>query len=464
MRRLLTTCAILALGARLAWAASADYEGSIADFRSLLVKLVAVDTTNPPGNEARAVTILAARLDGEKIPYEVTEFAPGRKNLVARLAGDGSEKPLLLLAHIDVVGAEGQPWTSPPHEVTERDGFLVGRGVSDDLGMALMELETVVLLQRSGARLRRDVILAFSGDEESGGAGIRWLLANQPQSLQAECAFNEGGGLRIGDDGRVSFVGLQVAEKTYQDFRITAKGTTGHSSVPQPDNAIYRLARGLERLGAHRFPPRMLPVTRAYFRARAAVEPPPLAAALRTAAASKGAVPAAAIATIEKNPVLDAALRTTCVATMVSGGTRANALPAEAQTIVNCRILPDESIDDVAHALANVIGDPGLSVEQLEPFGSGPASDLEGTAPAAVAKIATEMWPAAPVIPILSLGGTDSRFLRARGIPTYGLSPIALTEADARRAHGVDERIPLASLRAGIEFFHRLVLELAAAR
>jgi acetylornithine deacetylase/succinyl-diaminopimelate desuccinylase-like protein len=448
---------------RLASAAGADYDASLADFRALLAKLVAADTRNPPGNEARAVAIVAARLDEEKIPYEVTEFAPGRKNLVARLSGDGSEKPLLLLAHLDVVGAEGQPWTSPPHEVTERDGFLVGRGVSDDLGMALMGLETMVMLRRSGTRLRRDVVLALTGDEESGGAGVRWLLANHRQSLQAELAFNEGGGVRLGDDGKVSFVGLQVAEKTYQDFRISAKGTTGHSSVPNPDNAIYRLARGLERLGAHRFPARLLPVTRAYFRARAAVEPPQLAAALRTAAASKGAIPPTAIATIETNPVLGAALRTTCVATMVLGGTRANALPAEAQATVNCRILPDESIDDVARALADVIADRGLSIERLEPFGSGPASDVEGAGPAAVRKIATEMWPAAPVIPILSLGGTDSRFLRARGIATYGLSPIALTEADARRAHGVDERIPIASLRPGLEFFHRLVVELAAA-
>ena len=464
MRHLLTICAILAVGARLTWAADADYESSIADFRSLLVRLVAADTTNPPGNEARAATILAARLDEEKIPYEVTEFAPGRKNLVARLSGDGNQRPLLLLAHLDVVGAEGQPWTSPPHEVTERDGFLVGRGVGDDLGMALLELETAILLKRSGASLRRDVILAFTGDEESGGAGIRWLLANRLQSVQADFAFNEGGGVRLGDDGRVSFVGLQVAEKTYQDFRIGAKGATGHPSVPNPDNAIYRLARGLEHLGAYRFPPRMLPVTRAYFRARAEVEPPPLAAALRTAAASKGAIPATALVTIEKNPILGAALRTTCVATMVAGGTRANALPAEANATVNCRILPDETIEDVARVLTEVVADPGLTVERLEPFGSGPASDAEGTLPAAVRKVAAETWSAAPVVPILSLGTTDSRFLRAHGIPAYGLNPIAVSEADGRRAHGVDERIPIASLRPGLEFFHRLVLELAAAR
>jgi acetylornithine deacetylase/succinyl-diaminopimelate desuccinylase-like protein len=463
MRRLLTTCAILVV-ARLALAGSADYDRLLTDFRVLLAKLVAADTTNPPGNEARAVAILADRLDQENIPYEVTEFAPGRQNLVARLSGDGSAKPLLLLAHLDVVGADGQPWTSPPHEVTERDGFLVGRGVSDDLGMALMGLETMVMLQRSGTRLRRDVILALTGDEESGGAGVRWLLANRPQSLQAEFALNEGGGVRLGDDGRVSFVGLQAAEKTYQDFRITARGTTGHSSVPKPDNAIHRLAGALQRLAAYRFPPHMLPVTRAYFRARAAVEPPALAAALRTAAGSKGPIPEAALRTIERNPALGFSLRTTCVATRVAGGTRVNALPAEAHADVNCRILPDESTDDVRRTLVKVIGDPGLAVEMLEPFGSGPASDVEGEGPEAIRKIASETWPAAPVIPILSLGATDSRFLRAAGIAAYGLNPIALTEDDARRAHGVDERIPVASLRPGLEFFHRLVLEIAAAR
>jgi acetylornithine deacetylase/succinyl-diaminopimelate desuccinylase-like protein len=467
MRRLLTTCAILCtmlMISRPVFAGGTDYDGSLADFRAVLAKLVAADTTNPPGNEARAVAIIAAHLDEVKIPYEVTEFAPGRKNLVARLSGDGSEKPLLLLAHLDVVGAEGQPWTSPPHEVTERDGFLVGRGVGDDLGMALMELETMVMLQRSGTRLRRDVILALTGDEESGGQGVRWLLANQPRSLQAEFALNEGGGLRLGEDGKVSFVGLQAAEKTYQDFRITAQGTTGHSSVPKPDNAIYRLAAGLQKLGAYHFPPRMLPVTRAYFRARAAVEQPALAAALRAAADSKDVVPAEALATIEQNPMLGPALRTTCVATIVAGGTRVNALPAEAHADVNCRILPDETIDDVRRTLGKVTGDPGLTIDMLEPFGAGPASAVDGAAPVAVRKIVGEAWPSAPVIPVLSLGATDSRFLRAAGIPSYGLNPIALTEEDGRRAHGVDERIPIASLRPGLEFFHRLVLELAAAR
>jgi acetylornithine deacetylase/succinyl-diaminopimelate desuccinylase-like protein len=461
MRWLRMTCAVLAV-ATIGYAEAPDYDRSVEDFRRLLAQLVAADTTNPPGNEARAVAIVAAQLDAAKIPHEVTEFAPGRQNLVARLTGDGSEQPLLLLAHLDVVGAEGQPWSSPPHELTERDGFLVGRGVSDDLGMALMELETVLLLARSGEKLHRDVILALTGDEESGGAGVRWLLGHRPESIAAEIALNEGGGVRLDETGRVSFIGLQAAEKTYEDFQISTKGTTGHSSVPLGDNAIYRLARALDRLGHHRFPVRLLPVTREYFKARAAVEAPALAEALRQTAAAKGAIPRSGLATLEANPTLAATLRTTCVATTLAGGTRVNALPAEAQATVNCRILPDETIEQVRAALVRVVDDPAVSIEPLADFGSGPPSRLDGPALAAVRKVTAEIWPSTPIVPLFALGASDSRFLRARGISAYGLNPIALTESDARRAHGVDERIPIASLRPGIEFFYRLVLELAA--
>ena len=452
---------LVARGA-LAEPAAPDFDRSIEDFRALLARLVEVDTTNPPGNEARAVAILSARLSAEGVPFRISEFAPGRQNLVARLAGDGSERPLLLLAHLDVVGADGQPWTSPPHQVTERGGFLAARGVSDDLGMALMELETVLLLRRSGVTLHRDVILALTGDEESGGAGVRWLLEHEPQSLQAEFALNEGGGLRLDEHGQLSFVGLQAAEKTYQDFELVAKGSTGHSSVPLADNAIYRLSRALDHLGRYRFPVRVLDVTRAYFRARADVEEEPLRAALRAAAAAKGAVPPAALATLEANPMLAASLRTTCVATTVNGGTRANALPSEARANVNCRILPDESIEAVQRELTRVVADPAVTIEPINTFGSGPPSSLAGPLPAAVRKTAAAMWPGKPIVPLLSLGATDSRFVRAQGIAAYGLNPIALSEGDARRAHGIDERIPIASLRPGLEFFYRLVNELAA--
>src|SRR5262245_38644364 len=438
--------------------AAPDYDAAAASARSLLDALVAADTSNPPGNEARAAALGAKRLEAAGIRSERTTFAPGRENLVARLRGDGSKRPLLLLAHTDVVGAGGQAWSSDPHVVTERDGYLVGRGVADDLGDAALALEVLVLLQREKTPLARDVILAWTGDEESGGSGIRWLLEHDPDAVAAEIAINEGGEIRLGDDGtRPTRVELQTAEKTYQDYAIVAHGETGHSSVPLPDNAIYRLAAGLERLSRHTFPARLLPVTRAYLAARAPLAPPALGQAMRAVAGAKGAPPARALAVLDADPVLAASLRTTCVATLLSGGTRVNALPAEARATVNCRILPDETPTAVEAALAKALADPTLEIVATEEFGFGTPSPLEGPGPAAIAEVAVAMWPGLPVVPFMSRGATDSRFLRAHGIPAYGLTPIPMREEDARRAHGIDERIPADGLRIGVEFLHRIV-------
>lgn len=444
-----------------AGAAAPDWQAAAKEVRTVLGELVAADTTNPPGNEARAAAIGARRLAGAKIPFERLEFAPGRENLVARLRGDGSGRPLLLLAHTDVVGVAGQSWTTDPHRLTEVDGYLQARGASDDLGMAAVELEVLLLLRRRGVPLARDVILAWTGDEESGGAGIRWLLEQRPGSIDAEIALNEGGGVRLGPDGRPAFVELQTAEKVYQDFRVTAHGPTGHSSVPLPDNAIYRLARALLRLEAHEFPARLLPVTRAWLRARGAVEADPIASAMRRLAEAEGELPADALAVVDANPVLAASLRTTCVATLIEGGSRANALPARAEANLNCRLLPDRTPAWAKRELLSILDDSSLEVEASEEFGFGEPSPLDGPAPAAIRRIAAEMWPGIHVIPFMSRGATDSRFLRARGQHAYGIDPIALGEEDARRAHGIDERIPAASLAPAVEFLYRLVVSLA---
>ncbi len=439
-----------------------DYDAAARRARALLGDLVAADTTNPPGNEARAVRLGAAQLRKAGIRYEVTEFEPGRGNLVARLKGDGSARPLLLLAHIDVVGARGQAWSTDPHKMIEKGGYLIGRGVADDLGMAAVALEVMRLLKQNRVRLRRDVILAWTGDEESGGKGIRWLIQHRRASIDAELAINEGGAILLDQSGRPKLVALQMAEKTYQDFEITARGPTGHSSVPLDDNAIYRLSRALDRLGKHRFPVRLLPVTRAFFAGRADREPPALARAMRALAGARGRPPAGALATIEADPILSANLRTTCVATVVSGGTRENALPAEARANVNCRILPDETPEGVRRQLVRIIDDPQLRVRALEGFSYAKPSPLEGPGPAAIRKIVGEMYPGIPVIPAMGRGATDSRHLRAIGIASYGLVPMPNSEADARRAHGIDERIPAASMRSGVELLYRLVIELVA--
>jgi len=444
--------------------APGPYEGEIASFRETLSAMVRADTTNPPGNESRIVDLVAKRLTAEGIGFETVEFAPGRGCIVARLKGTGPEKPLLLLAHLDVVGAENQAWSSDPHTVMEKDGYLVGRGVADDLGMAAMELELFVHLHRSRTALRRDVILALTGDEEVGGAGIEYLLRNRPELVNAGIALNEGGGPVLGDDGKVKFIGLQTAEKTYQDFAITAAGTTGHSSVPVGNNAIYRLSRALDRLGKFRFPPKLLPMTRRYFERRAALEPPPMAAAMRRLARSRGNPPRRALEVVESNPEQSANLRTTCVATMIQGGTKENALPAEARANVNCRILPGESVASVRAQLVAAIADPRTEVKTLGEFPGGPAAVVDGEVPTAVEKVAARLWAGAPVIPTLSVGASDSRSLLLAGIQSYGIHPIAMTEEDGWRMHGVDERIPLASLRPAFQFLQGLVLELAMAQ
>ncbi len=445
-------------------AQAADYDAAARSARSLLDALVAANTSNPPGNEARAAALGAERLAAAGIAFTRTEFAPGRENLVARLRGDGSAPPVLLLAHTDVVGAEGQAWSSDPHQVVEKDGYLVGRGVEDDLGMAALALEVLVMLQREKTPLARDVVLAWTGDEESGGAGIRWLLEHDPSSVKAAFALNEGGMIRLGEDGNPTWVELQTAEKIYQDYVLAARGETGHSSVPLADNAIYRLARALAKLADQRFPARLLPVTRAYLAARAPLEPPEQGRAMRALAEAKGPLPEDALAVLDADPVLAASLRTTCVATLLSAGTRVNALPAEARASVNCRILPDETPAQVQATLARVLADPAIEITPTQEFGFGEPSPLEGPAPAALAAVVGQMWPGLPIIPFMSRGATDSRFLRARGIPAYGIGPIPETDADARRAHGIDERIPAWGLRTGIEFLHRLVLELAGRR
>ena len=430
--------------------------------RKLLDELVATDTSNPPGNEEKAAKLIASKLRAAGIEPVIVPFATGRANVIARLRGDGSKRPLVLLAHLDVVGAAGQPWTVPPFTVTEKDGWMYGRGVTDDKSWAAMATAIVIELKRQKAPLHRDIILALTGDEESGGAGIRYVLEHRKELLgNAEFALNEGGGVLLDATGKPRLVSLGTAEKTFQDFSFTAHGVGGHSSVPNDENAIYRLARALDKLSGYKFPTRLSPAVRDSLRATAVTQPPERARAMRAAADVKGdAIPPDLLAIMDAHPLVRALTRTTCVATMMTGGTRDNALPVTAQATVNCRIMPVDTIDFVQGTLKTLVS--GLADVAIIPdVGVGPEVANSGPVRAAVEKATRAVYgPDVPVVARIGLGASDSRFLRRAGIQSYGIGVLAKPDELVRNAHGPDEAAPVASFPLGVAFLRDVVREL----
>jgi acetylornithine deacetylase/succinyl-diaminopimelate desuccinylase-like protein len=433
------------------------------DARALLDELVAIDTSNPPGNEDKATRAIAAHLKAAGIESRILPFAPGRSNLVARLKGDGTKRPLILMAHLDVVGAVGQPWTVPPFKVTEKDGWLYGRGVTDDKSWAAIATALVIELHAGKAPLHRDVILMLNGDEESGGAGIRHLIAHHKELIgDAEYALNEGGGITLDDAGKPRIVNLGTAEKTFQNFSFVARGIGGHSSVPNEENAIYRLARALERVGTFTFLTRLTPTLRESLRAAAVTQPPARKKAMVAAADAPGdAIPPSLLPAIDDFPYTRALTRTTCVATMTSGGTRDNALPVEARANINCRIMPVDSISWVQEQLKQLAG-PDVEVERVGDFGVGPDAPVQGLVRDVVTKAAQKvLGPDVQVVARIGLGATDSRFLRELGIGAYGVGIMAKPEEVKRGPHGPDEAFPASSFPIGVTFLRTIVKDLA---
>lgn len=433
--------------------------------RALLVSLSAVDTSH--GRETDALRPIAEELKRAGVPVEIIESAPGRGNLIARLAGNGTKKPLLLLAHVDVVPIEGQPWTVPPFPTTEKDGFLWGRGVADDKSMAAAFTAIVLDLARKKTPLSRDVILALTADEELGGfAGVKWLLDHHKNLLDAEVALNEGGALMTTNDfSDVQLVGLGVAEKSYQSYHVVARGGGGHSSIPKPgDDPALSLARALVKIGEHEFPAHVLPEAKGWLAASASWEKPPLSNALTRAAETAPKVRGEDERLLGADRSYNALIRTTCVTTMLKGSPQDNVLPTSAEAIVNCRILPDETPAGTRDTLTRVIGDPKITVTPDDDHGIGPPAPLEGEIPSLIERAARESFPNAKIVRSMSTGATDSRHLRAAGIVAYGLAdaPTSIEEVRAgHSAHGPDERRPTKWLGPGARYLREVVLAIA---
>jgi acetylornithine deacetylase/succinyl-diaminopimelate desuccinylase-like protein len=433
--------------------------------REIYEQLIETDTTHSTGSTTRAAEAMAKRLRAAGVPErDVRVLGPERKgNLVARLRarGKAKQKPLLLLAHLDVVEAKRSDWSLDPFTLTERDGFFYGRGTLDDKAMAAIYVALAVELAREQTPLARDVILALTADEEGGGQnGARWLVAEKRELVDAGLVINEGGhGALRG--GRPFYLALQAAEKTSMNFELVARDKGGHSSRPAKGNAIYRLAAALGRVEALVFPVQLNEVTRAYFERLARIERGADARAM--AALAKNPRDVEAAKQLSATPIYNATLRTTCVATQISGGHAPNALPQEARALVNCRALPGHAQAEVERALVSAVADASIEVRGLRKRESSAPARVDAKLLGTVTRISGQMWPAVPVIPTMGTGATDSTYFRLAGIPAYGVSGL-FDDIDDYRAHGRDERLGVAQFYDGLEFLRRLVHELAVKR
>ena len=432
--------------------------------RDIYKELIEINTTESAGNTTAAAEAMAARLREAGFPeddIQVLGANPRKGNLVARYRGNNRMKPLLLLAHLDVVEALRTDWSVDPFQLTETNGYFMGRGTTDDKAMAAIWVATFIRLRREGYVPDRDLILALTADEEadgSGSNGVTWLLKNHREWIDADFALNEGGESLI-KDGKYLFNSVQASEKVYQSFQLEVRNPGGHSSRPVKDNAIYHLAEGLTRLSKFQFPARLNEVTLSYFEKMAQLETGQLALDMK--AVTKNHSDKGAIAHLSAFPYENALLRTTCVVTRVEAGHADNALPETARAVVNCRIFPGESSDVVRAVLIKVLEDPAISVS---PIGNAPHSDASPLRPdvmGAVEHVTNDMWPGVPVIPVMSTGATDGLYLRNAGIPTYGISGF-FQDLNDMRAHGRDERLGVKQFYEGREFLYRLVKALSS--
>jgi len=435
--------------------------------RDIYKELVEINSSDSVGSVTRAAEAMAARFLAGGFPASdvhvlIPPGKPTKGNLVVRYHGrpGATLKPILLLAHIDVVAANRADWKYDPFVLREENGYFLGRGTADDKAMASMFVAMLLRFKSEGYVPDRDLVLALTADEEGGDAnGVDWLIANHRPLIDAEYAINEGGGGVLNGNTPILH-SIQAAEKVSVNFTVTATNRGGHSSTPRPDNAIYELAAALGKLAPFRFPVALNEVTRASFANAANVDPRPgMAAAMRAIVANPA--DSAAAAPLSLDPGYASTLRTTCVATRLAGGHAYNALPQRASANVNCRIVPTSSAEEVKSTLERVIGDTGVKVTTLSippQFGAAP-SRVNARLLDAMTGITRAMWGNIPVIPTMSTGATDGRFLRAAGIPTYGVSGI-FSEPGENNAHGLDEKLRVKSYYEGLDFLERLVRRL----
>jgi acetylornithine deacetylase/succinyl-diaminopimelate desuccinylase-like protein len=432
---------------------------------AILRELIEVNTTASSGNTTIAATQLANRFhDAGFSDADAQVVGPSVKNrnLVVRYRGTGAHKPVLLLAHLDVVEAKRADWTYDPFALTERDGYFYGRGTQDQKGGAAMLVTTLLRLKTENVVPDRDLILALTAGEEGGPYnGVDWLLKNKRDLIDAEYSINVDAGGGEMEKGKHTLFDVQAAEKVFHSVALTVTNPGGHSSLPRKDNAIYSLAAALERLSKFDFPAKPNEVVKAYFSKAAAAAAPDVAADMRKVGA--GSADAAAIARLSKTPLYNSLVRTTCVATMLEAGHAQNALPQSAKATVNCRMLPGEDPAAVEKTLIRVIADTAVHLTPTDTAIQSPASPLRTDLFSTIDASVKSVWGPIPIVPIMETGATDGLYLRNAGMPVYGLSGLFIPIDDVR-AHGKDERILITSFDQGLDFTYDLLKRLTTAK
>jgi len=427
-------------------------------------EIVEIKSAFTTGATTPVVEAVAKRLRAAGFPDSdifIGGVIPTKANLVVRYHGTGKLKPILLLAHTDVVEAKREDWSMDPFTFTEKDGYYYGRGTSDDKAEAAIWIANLIRYKREGYKPDRDIVVALTADEEGGGPynGVDWLVKNHRNLIDADLCLNEGGRGEMVKGKRISN-SVQAAEKWYLDLRLEVRNKGGHSSQPVPDNAIYHLAGGLVRISQFAFPLKTNETTRAYFAGMAKIDTTGAKADLAKAADGDAE---AMKRVAQASPAWNSMLRTTCVATLLEGGHAHNALPQLAAANINCRVQPDDSLEYVMDTLKRVIADDQVKMSITEQEENSPSSPLRPELVRAMSRLTDTMWPGVVVLPTMSTGATDGRMLRAAGIPTYGVSGL-FGERDDNRAHGRDERMMVTSFYEGQTFLYELVKALSTAQ
>ena len=464
MNNRIFTAAAMTLGLCLTQAASAQ-RIIPADDQELLhgiyKELIEYKTTREEENNTIAVEGMAAWLQAAGFAAEdifIGGALPHKGNLVARFRGTGAQQPIILMAHIDVVAAQRDDWNMDPFTLNEDEDYFYGRGTIDDKAMAAIFTANLIRLKREGFQPNRDIVIALTSDEESGGSnGIGWLLENQPGLIEGALAINEGGYGML-QDGEPLALTIQVAEKIFATFTVTARNPGGHSSLPRPDNAIYDLAEALLRIRDFKFPVEVNDVMRVSYERQALINSGQRAADFR--ALLQDPIPQDALDRLSSEAAINAQLRTTAVATLLEGGHASNALPQSAVATVNVRMLPGSDPQQVLRTLIEVVNNPALEVSYRGGGSMSEPSPLSEEIMAAVESVTEAMWPGVTVMPTMSTGATDGARMRRAGIPTYGVSGLFVDRNDMR-IHGQDERLLKKSLYEGYDFLYRVTKKLS---